>query len=132
MLRFYIADDVRIEFVVPEIRVGLWTRGKLAAVLVPKATIHENRDPVFLHENIWSARQVAPVQTIAETCLEQRLAHDDFGFCILGMHRLHHLGTRQSFMLGVLAFAISAFAWGILENNLNISILLQTAENVDF
>jgi hypothetical protein len=73
--------------------VGLWQMGTLAAVLMPKTTIHEN---YFLHcrkNQIGLSRQVRAVEPIAEAHGMGKSPYSHFRCCILRPDRCHQLAS---------------------------------------
>lgn len=95
VLRLDVTNDVVVKLVIPKIRMGFWPTGELAAMLVPKAAIHKNRDAIPLHKNIRRPRQIPAMQPIAKPSMKQRTTHKNFGQCILGMNGTHHLGASH-------------------------------------
>jgi hypothetical protein len=56
-----IATAIALKLRLPVLNVRLGTLSKLAIVLVPEASVHEQRNSVTRQDDVWNAREIATV-----------------------------------------------------------------------
>ena len=69
--------DRFLKLFLPESLIRLWNRRQTAAIMsVPETSVHKNYLPVFRQNNIWTPRQISPMESESEPSPMQFPAHD--------------------------------------------------------